>query len=210
MQAPEPIHNRDDTQLRVTLLDPNGQLRTSIDLPRHSMESYDFHRTEDSHHDYLLAPERDAGYGSDLESHSSLELNRMTPTTDSDSAKKGVTVAEEEIKLPAKRQGKIVRDVRFLVFDVYRRLFTIVFLANLIGFFVLLFTSGSLLKDNIAISHIATASSANILVSIMIRQDYVINTMYHLCWRLPHSLPLAVRCFVAKSHEYGGIHSGML
>jgi hypothetical protein len=66
------------------------------------------------------------------------------------------------------------------VLNVYRRLFSIVFLLNIVGIGVLFGryhatgSSGALLAD------LATAAAANIMVALWIRQDYVVNGLFKL------------------------------
>jgi len=112
----------------------------------------------------------------------------------------------ETINVPAKRQSKIVRDVRHTYFNVYRRLFSIVFIANMIGLIVFLCRNRTATK--LSLSDIATAASANIMVAILIRQDYIVNFWFKVFWRVPHSAPLRLRRMIAKVYENGGVHSG--
>lgn len=109
--------------------------------------------------------------------------------------------------LPPKRHGRIFRHTRHTFLNVYRRLFSLVFLFNIIGLAGLLskhhnWTSSPPLTD------FATAASANIMVALLVRQDYVINTFFRMCWLIPMSAPLRLRCMLAKVYEYGGVHSG--
>ena len=55
---------------------------------------------------------------------------------------------------------------------------------------------------------ISTAASANMLIAILIRQDYVLNTLFKLTWFIPFWFPLRVRRSLAKLYEYGGLHFG--
>ena len=55
---------------------------------------------------------------------------------------------------------------------------------------------------------IATASSANLAVAILFRQEDLINLCYEVVCSAPHSLPLFVRRRLAKLFHYGGAHSG--
>jgi hypothetical protein len=121
-------------------------------------------------------------------------------------------------ELPGKRQGKILRQVRHKCLNVYRRLFTIVFTANVVGMLLFLIRSltaptqssvvGSSMVRRFSLSDIATGAAANILVAILIRQDYVVNALFRTCWLVPHSMPLWFRARIAKVYEHGGIHSG--
>jgi hypothetical protein len=86
----------------------------------------------------------------------------------------------EEIEGPLlkKRHGRVFRHLRYTFFNVYRRLFTIVFILNMIGVVVLVIryrkstTSPALLAD------LANIASANVMVALLIRQDYVVNALF--------------------------------
>ncbi|KAF2674024.1 hypothetical protein BT63DRAFT_435206 [Microthyrium microscopicum] len=89
-------------------------------------------------------------------------------------------------------------------FSPYKKLFSIVLLGNLIGMTIFLNRN----RDNVPLSTIITASSSNILVAILVRQEYLVNSVYRLCWYTPHSWPLWARILITKVYEHGGIHSG--
>ncbi|KAH8687950.1 hypothetical protein BGZ60DRAFT_363358 [Tricladium varicosporioides] len=109
--------------------------------------------------------------------------------------------------IPEKRKGKILRHARHTFLNVYRRLFSIVFLANMAGLAGLLSQNHKWLTSP-PLEHFATAAAANILVALLIRQDYIINLLFKATWLIPPSAPLKLRCMLAKVYEYGGVHSG--
>lgn len=114
---------------------------------------------------------------------------------------------EKGLPLPEKRQRRTLRHARHTFLNVYRRLFSFVFILNMIGL-------GALLSQNSSwtttppLSDFATAASANIMVALLIRQDYVVNALFKLTWLIPLSAPLRLRRILAKVYEYGGVHSG--
>ena len=55
---------------------------------------------------------------------------------------------------------------------------------------------------------VGTATSANILVALLFRQENFVNLVYEIFTCAPHCLPLAVRRRLAKVFHYGGCHSG--
>lgn len=55
---------------------------------------------------------------------------------------------------------------------------------------------------------LATAATVNLFVSIFIRNEHVINSLYILAACLPLSAPLKVRRSFASIYNYGGVHSG--
>jgi hypothetical protein len=113
---------------------------------------------------------------------------------------------EKVFQLPQKRQARPVRAFRHTLWNVYRRLFSIIFVANAIALIVMLCTARSI--SRISLWNIATAASANIFVGTTIRQDYIQGILYRTCWLVPHSAPLRLRRIIAKVYENGGVHSG--
>jgi hypothetical protein len=108
--------------------------------------------------------------------------------------------------LPQKQPPRILRHARHTFLNVYRRLFLIVFVANFVGLVVVLARSAN--TSSPPLSNLATATAANITVALIIRQDYVVNFLYRICWCVPLSAPLRIRKLVANVYQYGGIHSG--
>ena len=114
---------------------------------------------------------------------------------------------EKDVPLLPKRRNWLLRHARHTFLNVYRRLFSIVFIMNMAGLGGLLARNHRWLTSP-PLSAFATAASANIMVALLIRQDYVVNALFKLCWFVPLSAPLRLRCSLAKIYEYGGVHSG--
>jgi hypothetical protein len=114
---------------------------------------------------------------------------------------------EKPAELPPKRQSNFLRHARHTFFIVYRRLFTVVFVLNMVGLGLLVWRERDWVKSP-PLSDFATAASANIMVALLIRQDYVVNRLFKLTWLVPISAPLKLRCMLAKVYELGGVHSG--
>ncbi|QDS70872.1 hypothetical protein FKW77_005819 [Venturia effusa] len=112
------------------------------------------------------------------------------------------------IPLPNETQSEFTGLMRFTWFSIYRRLFSVVFIGNLIAVVVLTSKLWPTKFKDINLSTLATAASANFAVAILIRQDYISNSLYHVCWRIPHSTHPRVRQVFAKVYEQGGVHSG--
>jgi len=110
-----------------------------------------------------------------------------------------------DLSLPPR--GRCLRFARWTAFGVYRRIFMAVFIINIWhGHRILTMKRRS--KYSPLLVDISTMASANMLVAILIRQDYVINTLFRLCWFIPFWAPLRLRRSLAKIYEYGGLHSG--
>ena len=78
--------------------------------------------------------------------------------------------------------------------------------ANLIAIIVTVMRATK--SPTLPLAGCANASVANLLIAILVRQDYVKNLMYHACWSVPHSAPLWLRRRLALVYENGGVHSG--
>jgi len=91
--------------------------------------------------------------------------------------------------------------------SAYRKLFGTIMAANIAAFAILLWQN-SASEYRLPLSSLSTAVSANLLASVLFRQDYVVNFIFWLATRLPTSLPLSIRCHFAHVYHYGGIHSG--
>jgi len=103
-------------------------------------------------------------------------------------------------------RGKLLRFTRWTVFGVYRRLFMTVFIFNAYHAHKII-TMKRKSKYSPLLVDLSTAAAANMLAAILIRQEYVLNTLFRLCWLVPHSTPLRIRRSLAKIYEYGGFHS---
>jgi hypothetical protein len=104
-------------------------------------------------------------------------------------------------------RGRLLRFARYTIFGVYRRIFLAVFVINAYhGLKIVTMKRRS--KYSPLLVDTSTAAAANMLVAILIRQDYVLNILFRLCWFIPFSTPLRIRRSIAKIYEYGGLHSG--
>jgi len=85
-----------------------------------------------------------------------------------------------------------------MFFSAYRRLFSITFAANMSVFIGLTATHQA------NTGKIAYAVISNILVSILMRQEYVINTLFSVFTAWPQSAPLFFRRISARIFHIGG------
>ncbi|KAJ7250866.1 nonribosomal peptide synthetase 12 [Mycena haematopus] len=108
----------------------------------------------------------------------------------------------EKDVLPVKLQGKKVRNLRHIVFSLYRRLFGVVFLTN-IGIFI-----SMLVRGGADAQRLGLITLANLFVAILMRQDYVVNTFFNVFCAVPTSWPLSIRRVCARVYHIGGLHSG--
>ena len=110
--------------------------------------------------------------------------------------------------LPHKREHRIWRGLRYNLLAVYQRLFSIVFIGNIIAFIIELVLHRHSHPFGPPLGNLATAVAANVTGAILIRQEYVINSLYNIfCWT-PLWMPLRFRRVVSKLYHFGGVHSG--
>lgn len=112
---------------------------------------------------------------------------------------------ELTISLPNKRYTRIMRNIRWTVLSVYRRLNIFVLAAN-ITTMIGLATKKKLLS--MTPESAATAVSVNLCVAVLIRQELVVNALFWVFGKCPQSFPLRLRRLAAKVYHLGGMHSG--
>ena len=100
--------------------------------------------------------------------------------------------------------SKLIFSVPVNFFTTYRKIFTYIFTANLATFVAFI----AKYKGVPTASDIVNASSANLMVAILFRQEHFINLWYEIAVSVPHSLPVSIRRRLAKVFHYGGAHSG--
>ncbi|EMC92902.1 hypothetical protein BAUCODRAFT_37813 [Baudoinia panamericana UAMH 10762] len=93
----------------------------------------------------------------------------------------------------------------YVALTPYRQLWTLVVCANLSAILAVVACSDKHLPS---MTSAANAAVANLLMAVLVRQDYMKNVMYHTCWSIPHSAPLWLRRRLALVYENGGVHSG--
>jgi hypothetical protein len=97
-----------------------------------------------------------------------------------------------------KRHSKPIRNLRYMFFSAYRRLFGITFAANMSVFIGLTATHQA------NTGKIAYAVMSNLFVSILMRQEYVINALFNIFTAWPTSAPLLIRRISARIFHIGG------
>ena len=103
-----------------------------------------------------------------------------------------------------KKGTRLTRYLRYNFWTTYRKSFAVIFTFNLIALIAFVAKTGGtpLLTD------IGDATSANLMIALLFRQENFVNLVYEIFTHAPHSLPLAVRRRLAKVFHYGGCHSG--
>ncbi|RDW63016.1 integral membrane protein TmpA [Aspergillus mulundensis] len=96
---------------------------------------------------------------------------------------------------------KLIAPIRYTILNIYRRLFTLVFLANIGVFIYVMVADRKLLA-------LVNAAAANLLACGLARQPLVVNTIFVTVCSIPRSAPLWLRRICSKVYHYGGVHSG--
>ncbi|KAK4203923.1 hypothetical protein QBC40DRAFT_273612 [Triangularia verruculosa] len=91
--------------------------------------------------------------------------------------------------------------IRFTVLNVYRRLFTLAFIGNIIPLIVYLVRGAEPLD-------LVNASAINLAVCGLCRQPIVLNLLYLIFGSVPRSAPTLVKRLACRIFHLGGVHSG--
>ncbi|KAF9534971.1 hypothetical protein CPB83DRAFT_755198 [Crepidotus variabilis] len=115
-----------------------------------------------------------------------------------------VNITPNRDTLPEKSGSRFVRHLKFSFLSTYRKIFTFVFTANMAAFVALIATR----RGAPTLQDVANASSANLMATLLFRQENFVNLCYEIAVHMPHTFPLAIRRRFAKVFHYGGAHSG--
>ncbi|OJD34115.1 amp-binding enzyme [Diplodia corticola] len=113
---------------------------------------------------------------------------------------------EDKFVLPEKNGMHGERWVRHRFFSLYRRFFSVVWIANLVPVVVL--ASDYWTTHTLSLQSMTTATAANLTFAVLMRQEYVINLLFDLATAVPTSVPLCIRRQCARVFHIGGLHSG--
>ena len=95
--------------------------------------------------------------------------------------------------------------IRFISSE-YRILFTFIFVINLIG--MIAFGWEWCLHGRPNEQICTLAATINIAMSIVIREEHVVNALYYIFTAVPKTAPLWIRRRMGKIYHLGGLHSG--
>ncbi|KAK7713975.1 hypothetical protein SLS57_007262 [Botryosphaeria dothidea] len=116
------------------------------------------------------------------------------------------------LELPPQKGHPLYRAFRWQFFSVYRKIYTVVFLLNLlwglVGFSFGNFGDDVYESGKYASDSVADAVAVNVMVSIAVRNEHVINVLFSTALAVPHWMPLWFRRSCAMIYSYGGFHSG--
>ncbi|KXJ85644.1 integral membrane protein-like protein TmpA [Microdochium bolleyi] len=109
------------------------------------------------------------------------------------------------VKSAAPSRSFFAKSLRFISSE-YRILFSIIFFLNLVGMVAFLWQWALDGRPNE--STCSLAASINLAISIVIREEHVVNALYFIFTSLPSSAPLWLRRRAGKIYHLGGLHSG--
>lgn len=110
--------------------------------------------------------------------------------------------------IPRKKGGKMYRWLRWSFGSVYRRIFTVAFVANAVVLVTISIRYG-IRASQLSYKNCANGVAANLLAALAIRNEHIINMLFRLfVGGAAERLPLCLRHLCAKVYSYGGIHSG--
>ena len=111
--------------------------------------------------------------------------------------------------LPPKKGSRFYRYLRWNFGSVYRRIFCLVYLGNIVALAALIarhiISAG---QSKLTYQQASIAVTANILAAMLVRNEHVVNAMFWVFGTWTKTLPLRIRTLAAKVYSYGGIHSG--
>lgn len=141
-------------------------------------------------------------------SESSLQSDATSITLSSSAASLEKGSRSNFPSLPPKQYARVVRRLRYTIWAVYQRLFTLIFTVNLAAVLTLLHLKSWNTSVALNLDNLATLASSNFFLAILFRQDWLINLLFRSAWLIPWSLPLRLRRLAGRVYCYGGIHSG--
>ncbi|KAI9893295.1 MAG: hypothetical protein M1814_000424 [Vezdaea aestivalis] len=108
-------------------------------------------------------------------------------------------------KFPPKRTLKEHIEYLIYKFSTYYKLLYLIVIINI----VLLVLVLTINNTNLRLSNTpSNAFAVNLVVTILIRQEHMVNTIFRVAGSFPQWLPLRSRCLLADAFHYGGIHVG--
>ncbi|CAG9939501.1 unnamed protein product [Clonostachys rosea f. rosea IK726] len=131
---------------------------------------------------------------------STTSASSMTSSSSFDEKMVDEKIIDLEAGVPNKLQGKRQRGLKHRVLIVYRQLFSIVGIFNIAAIVALLLTGAPR-------EWLGNITAINLVVAVLIRQDFVINALYTITCSVPKSWPLWIRTKCARIFHLGGVHS---
>ena len=136
-----------------------------------------------------------------INSSSDVDYSTLEENSQAQSAALDHSNIDLEKQAERKPRGSLYSWVRWTALNTYRRLFSVVFTANLIAFIIVWVRHRNLLA-------FVDGAAANLLVCGLARQPLVVNTLFLVACQIPRTAPIRLRTIAAKVFHFGGVHSG--
>ena len=117
------------------------------------------------------------------------------------------SLTKKESILPPEKGAHSHMWLRYYFFTMYRPLFSVVFIGNLVAILTIFAYRQTL--DSLQLSDLATATASNTTVALLMQQDYIINFLFTVACSVPTWMPPFIRRNSAKVFHTGGIHSSI-
>ena len=118
-----------------------------------------------------------------------------------------ISALQELYPLPDPDGGPCTRYMRWTAFSSYNKLFAAILLLNLSCQIIFLSELRHRPNHTATYGSAASIASGNLCVSILMRNEHVINILFLSVCAVPHNVPLLFRRRLAKVYNYGGLHS---
>lgn len=134
-------------------------------------------------------------------------VRQSSSSVETDFSSSGYSISDEkanidlEAAVPDKLLSKRRRGLRYRILIVYRRLFSLMGLLNIAAAIAVICTG-------FPREWLGTLTAMNLLIGVLIRQEFVINALYTVTCSVPKSWPLWIRRRCARIFHLGGVHSG--
>lgn len=110
----------------------------------------------------------------------------------------------DPLPFSSKKYLRWLRNLRWTFLNVYERLASVVLVANIVVMVYEMTQPGCFDSP----TRLSTPVAVNIAVTVLIRNEHIINFLFWSFGKTPKRLPLRFRRLVAKLYHLGGIHSG--
>jgi hypothetical protein len=177
------LYTQNEPDNRAATWGSKSTLSSTSVLPNHSSEAP------------LVSTQSSKGSEEDVDEISSFESTYGFQTYDK------YLKSKPSVLPPLPQARTTFAKFRFQIASAYRRLFSVVFLGNVIALICII-------ALNRGLTCYINACTTNLALCGLARLPHVTNQIYKITTYIPRSAPLWLRCTVSRVSHYGGFHSG--